>query len=156
MKVHLRRHGRGFTLIEQAVALSVIALLMGSILVPLQTQIENRKIDETRRTIDLAQEMLLGFVVANGYFPCPADAGEQRKRSAGDESRHRKLPGFPRISSSGAARLQTDRRSGLRTGRLGTFVESDPLRGDESNDRRRAERPHAHERLAKHSPQWPW
>ena len=83
MKVHLRRYGRGFTLIEQAVALSVIALLLGSILVPLQTQIENRKMDETRRTIDLAQEMLLGFVVANGYFPCPADAASNGNEAPG-------------------------------------------------------------------------
>lgn len=76
-------YGRGFTLIEQAVALCVIALLLGSILVPLQTQIENRKIDDTRRMIDLAQEMLLGFAAANGYFPCPADAASNGNEAAG-------------------------------------------------------------------------
>lgn len=63
----------GFTLIENAVSLSVIALVLGSIMVPLQTQIENRKVDETRRMLELAQDMLLGFAAANGYFPCPAD-----------------------------------------------------------------------------------
>ena len=64
----------GFTLLEHAVSLSVIALVLGSIMVPLQTQIENRKLDETRRMLDLAHDMLLGFAAANGYFPCPADA----------------------------------------------------------------------------------
>jgi len=76
MLPHQRRGARadaGFTLLEHAVSLSVVALVLGSIMVPLQTQIENRKVDETRRMLDLAQEMLLGFAAANGYFPCPAD-----------------------------------------------------------------------------------
>ena len=62
----------GFTLIEQAVSLTVIALLLGTIMVPLRTQIANRKIDETQRMLALSQDMLLGFASANGYFPCPA------------------------------------------------------------------------------------
>jgi type II secretory pathway pseudopilin PulG len=64
---------RGFTILEQAVSLSVISLVLGSILVPLQTQLENRKAEETRRTLDVAHEMLLGFAAVYGYFPCPAD-----------------------------------------------------------------------------------
>jgi type II secretory pathway pseudopilin PulG len=78
-----RRAALGFTILEHAVSLSVIALVLGSILVPLQTQIENRKIDETRRMIDLAQEMLLGYAVANGYFPCPADAASNGQEALG-------------------------------------------------------------------------
>lgn len=65
--------GRGFTLLEHAVSLAVIALMLGAVMVPLQTQIETRKVDETRRLLELAHESLLGFVAANGYFPCPAD-----------------------------------------------------------------------------------
>ena len=76
-------HALGFTIIEQAVSLSVIALVLGSIMVPLQTQIENRKVDETRRTLDHASEALLGFVAANGYFPCPADASSQGQEPLG-------------------------------------------------------------------------
>lgn len=75
-----RNASKGFTLLEQAVSLSVIALLLGSVMVPLQTQIETRKVDETRRMLELAQEMLLGFAAAHGYFPCPATAS-----SAGQE-----------------------------------------------------------------------
>jgi type II secretory pathway pseudopilin PulG len=74
---------RGFTIIEQAVSLSVIALVLGSIMVPLQTQIENRKVDETRRTVELAQEMLVAFAAANGYFPCPADAASRGQEPVG-------------------------------------------------------------------------
>jgi type II secretory pathway pseudopilin PulG len=73
----------GFTILEHAVSLSVVALVLGSILVPLQTQIESRKIDETRRTLDLAQEMLLGFAAANGYFPCPASEASNGQEPLG-------------------------------------------------------------------------
>jgi type II secretory pathway pseudopilin PulG len=79
----IRQHSAGFTLIEHAVSLSVIALVLGSILVPLQTQVENRKVDETRRTLELAHEMLLGFAAANGYFPCPADAASNGQEALG-------------------------------------------------------------------------
>ncbi len=82
MSIHVtaRRTSTGFTLLEHAVSLTVIALLLGSIMIPLQTQIESRKIDETKRMLELAQELLLGFAAAHGYFPCPATA-----TSAGQE-----------------------------------------------------------------------
>ena len=61
-------------MIELAVALVVIAILLGSILVPLNTQVESRNYDETRRILERAREALLGFAAANGRFPCPASA----------------------------------------------------------------------------------
>jgi prepilin-type N-terminal cleavage/methylation domain-containing protein len=63
----------GFTLIELAIGIVVIAMLLGGILVPLRTQVETRKIDETQRMLAQAREAVLGYAVANGYFPCPAD-----------------------------------------------------------------------------------
>lgn len=61
-------------MIELAVAIVVIALLLGGILVPLQTQVESRKFDETQKILDQAREALLGYAAAYGYFPCPASA----------------------------------------------------------------------------------
>jgi prepilin-type N-terminal cleavage/methylation domain-containing protein len=63
----------GFTLIELAIGMVVLALLLGGILVPLRNQVETRKIDETQRILAQAREAVLGYAVANGYFPCPAD-----------------------------------------------------------------------------------
>ncbi len=79
----LVRAPRGFTLLEHAVSLSIIALVLGSIMVPLQTQIETRKHDETRRLLELAHEMLLGYAAANGYFPCPADGASNGQEPLG-------------------------------------------------------------------------
>lgn len=70
-----RGNQRGFSLIELAIAMLIMAVLVGSILVPLQSQVEGRKIDETQRILDQARDALMGFVAANGYFPCPADTG---------------------------------------------------------------------------------
>lgn len=64
----------GFTLIEVAVALFILTLLLGGVFIPLQTQVENRKIDETRLLLDQAREALLGYASSFGYFPCPATA----------------------------------------------------------------------------------
>jgi prepilin-type N-terminal cleavage/methylation domain-containing protein len=71
-RARVRQIPRGFTLIEMAVAILVLALLLGTILVPLQTQVDSRKVDETQRILEQAREALLGYASAYGYFPCPA------------------------------------------------------------------------------------
>lgn len=77
-----RGDGRGFTLLEVAVALVIVTLLVGGVLVPLHTQVEGRKIDETRKTLDQAREALLAYAAANGRFPCPADAASGGREPA--------------------------------------------------------------------------
>lgn len=67
-----RRHMAGFTLVELAVAVFVITLLLGSILVPLATQVEQRQISETQKAMDEIRDALMGFAASNGYLPCPA------------------------------------------------------------------------------------
>lgn len=71
----------GFTLIELAVALFVLMLLMSSLLVPLTTQVEQRKVSETRKALDDARDALLGFAAANGRLPCPASAASNGSES---------------------------------------------------------------------------
>jgi type II secretory pathway pseudopilin PulG len=69
-----RSREAGFTIFELAIALFLIALLFGGISMPLQTQIDNRKTEDTERLLAEAREALLGYVAAHGYFPCPANA----------------------------------------------------------------------------------
>ncbi len=75
----------GFTLIEIAVAIFVITLLLGSILVPLTTQVESRKYDDTQRILDQAREALSGYAAANGYFPCPASTASNGQEPTGTD-----------------------------------------------------------------------
>ena len=62
---------RGFTLIEVAVVLFIVTILLGSILIPLTTQVEQRQISDTQKTLEEIREALIGFALVNGYLPCP-------------------------------------------------------------------------------------
>lgn len=77
--MNIRRDG--FTLIELAVALFVLMLLLSSIVVPLTTRVEQRKISDTRRALDEARDALIGFAAANGRLPCPASAASNGNES---------------------------------------------------------------------------
>jgi prepilin-type N-terminal cleavage/methylation domain-containing protein len=68
-----RRRPRGFTLAELAVALVILALLLAGALIPLSTQIEVRAIADTQRTMEQIREAIVGFALANGRLPCPAN-----------------------------------------------------------------------------------
>lgn len=72
---------RGFTLVELAVVLLVMATLLAGLTLPLATQVQMRRLDETRRQMEEAREALLGFAVAHGRLPCPASL-----QSRGEES----------------------------------------------------------------------
>ncbi len=61
----------GFTLVEMSIAVMVIALILGGMIVPLVTQVEQRQVSDTERTLQEVREALIGFAVANGYLPCP-------------------------------------------------------------------------------------
>jgi prepilin-type N-terminal cleavage/methylation domain-containing protein len=70
-RARVRQIPRGFTLVEIAIAIFIITLLLGSILVPLTTQVEQRQISETQKVLEEIREALLGFAVAKGHLPCP-------------------------------------------------------------------------------------
>jgi type II secretory pathway pseudopilin PulG len=58
-------------LIELAVGLVVTAILLASILVPLNTQVEERQVSGAEKAMESIREALLGFAAVNGYLPCP-------------------------------------------------------------------------------------
>jgi len=65
-------HARGFSLVEMAVVLAVIGLLLGGMLLTLGAQVDQKNIDETRKSLEEAREALLAYAMANGRLPCPA------------------------------------------------------------------------------------
>lgn len=65
---------RGFSLIEIAVVLVILTVLLSGIAIPLSTQVEGRRLDESRKQLEEYKLALLGFVSANDRFPCPAKA----------------------------------------------------------------------------------
>lgn len=75
---------RGFTLIELAAVVMVIALLIGSILVPLASQVQQRKAADTQRTLDEIREALIGYAMLNRRLPRPANSATDGTEKTAD------------------------------------------------------------------------
>lgn len=71
---NMGRRNSGFTLIELALTLGIMAMIAGAILVPLVSQISQRNVAATEKLLEEAKEALIGFAVARGRLPCPATA----------------------------------------------------------------------------------
>lgn len=67
----------GFSLVEMAVVLAIVALLVGGMLLPLTAQNDLRRAQETRATLARVSEALIGHAIAVGRLPCPAGATSQ-------------------------------------------------------------------------------
>jgi len=65
------RKTRGFTLLEVAITLGVIVLLLGSLIVPLAAQVEQRQVSATEQTLEEVRNALIGHAITYGYLPCP-------------------------------------------------------------------------------------
>lgn len=63
----------GFTLVEMAIVLLILALLLGSGLTVLSAQIEQQKVKDTNALLAEAREALIGHALRFGRLPCPAD-----------------------------------------------------------------------------------
>ena len=64
----------GFTLVELAIVVACIALLLGSLLVPLTTQVEQRNVAQTDVQLEEIRQALVGFAMVNGRLPRPANS----------------------------------------------------------------------------------
>lgn len=71
----------GFTLIELAIVLFIVALLMGGMLLPLSGQQDIRNRGDTQKILADARDALLGFAMANDRLPCPASAASNGQES---------------------------------------------------------------------------
>ena len=61
----------GFTLIELAVALTIVALVVGGLAVPISKRIAEQQYIDTQTNIDKAIEALVGYAIQNRRLPCP-------------------------------------------------------------------------------------
>lgn len=72
---------RGLTLLEVLVVLVILALVASGLAVPLATQVQLRRQEETRRQLHEAKDALLAFAAAHGRLPCPASAASRGEES---------------------------------------------------------------------------
>jgi prepilin-type N-terminal cleavage/methylation domain-containing protein len=64
---------RGFTLVEIAVVLGIIALVLGALLPLITAQSANARINATKGREDAIRTALITYLGQHGYLPCPAD-----------------------------------------------------------------------------------
>lgn len=72
MLLRMRCQQQGFTLIEMAIVMFIVALLLGGMLLPLSAQQDIRQRQETEKSLNDIRDALMGYAVVNGYLPCPA------------------------------------------------------------------------------------
>ena len=65
----------GFSLVEMAVVLVILAILITAIGVPLGTQLDQQRAVDTQKQLETIKEAIYGFAMANGRLPCPATTG---------------------------------------------------------------------------------
>lgn len=71
---HANPHLHGFSLVELAVVLLIVALLLGGAMSNLTVLVELQRTSETRRILEEAKDALIGYAAANGRLPCPASS----------------------------------------------------------------------------------
>jgi prepilin-type N-terminal cleavage/methylation domain-containing protein len=62
----------GFTMVELAVVLTIVALLLTSLMYTFSAQVDQRNVEETRRRLEQARELILSYAIVNGRLPCPS------------------------------------------------------------------------------------
>ena len=74
----------GFTLLEMAIVLAIVALLLGGLLPVISGQIDQQRRNDTRKYLDEVRDALLGYAIstANKHLPCPDSNGDGTAEAA--------------------------------------------------------------------------
>lgn len=86
---------RGFSLLELAIVLLVMGLLLGGLVMPLSSRVEQQRIDGTNRQLEDLRAALAGYALANDALPCPATPGSDGRAAptaTGCVARHGFVP----------------------------------------------------------------
>lgn len=92
---------QGFTLIEMAVVLTIIAFLISAAFMPLSAQRESNNIRQAREELKAIEEALYGFAIANGHLPCPTIPGNGGLADGGGAANCNRYHGFVPSTSLG-------------------------------------------------------
>ena len=72
MTYYFIRTNHGFTLVEMAIVLMIVALLLGGLLPTVTSQLEQQRNNETSKLLAEIREALIGYALINGRLPRPA------------------------------------------------------------------------------------
>lgn len=82
--VHVaHRRAAGFTLVEMAIVLAIVALLLGGLIPTISSQMERQRRNETRTQMDEIKQALNGYAIINGTLPCPTTTADPSNANYG-------------------------------------------------------------------------
>lgn len=84
-RARTQSHQAGFTLAELAVVLVILALLSGSLLIPLGSRMEMRDRQISLERLRDIQQALTGFAIIHGRLPCPSTEADPEHPAYGIE-----------------------------------------------------------------------
>lgn len=96
---------RGFSLVEMAVVLVIVAIIIAGLVIPLSTQQEMRARQETDQTLSDIREALLGFAATNGRLPRPATSATNGAENASACATDADCSGFIPWATLGVTKL---------------------------------------------------
>ena len=67
---------KGFTLVEMAIVLVIVALLVSAFLAPLSAQRDLKDYTDTKQRLEQIREALYGYAIINGSLPCPTNTAD--------------------------------------------------------------------------------
>ncbi len=85
-----RHYSRGFTLVELAIVLIILALLSGGLMMTLSSQVDQRSYRETQQQLQDIRDALLGYAASHPaldgkpYLPCPDTDGDGIENRTGN------------------------------------------------------------------------
>lgn len=82
MTLRYRPAARGFSLVELAVVMAIVALVLGGAMLTLSAQQDARRFADTQQQLEQARELLLAFAATYKRLPCPATTAA----GSGDEA----------------------------------------------------------------------
>jgi len=71
-RFRLNQFAHGFSLVEMAIVLVILAFVLAALLLPLQAQRNQLFQSQTENMLELTRRALLGYAQSNGRLPCPA------------------------------------------------------------------------------------
>ena len=72
----MKKYLSGFTLVEMAVVLIIMGFIIGALVTPLTAQVEQSRLSEANKDLSEIKEALLGYLIVNGFLPCPDTSGD--------------------------------------------------------------------------------
>lgn len=86
---------RGFSLLELAIVLLIVGLLLGGLIMPLGSRMDQQRLDTTKQQLEQIRAALVGYALANDALPCPAtpaSGGQAAATATGCTRQHGFVP----------------------------------------------------------------